>query len=128
MKIKVIETKVEEIEKEIDIKFPFYYTVDFSDYNDDPDEIDDIKTVYGRITEDGNVVEIIEAFNADDSEIYSLKTELIDINNICDTEYCELINDIEEFESDEIVFDEARERFIEYVNENLGGGFIIGSN
>ena len=127
MKIKVIETKVEEIEKEIDIIFPFYYTVDFSDYSEDPEEMDDMKTVYGRITEEGNVTEIVEAFNADDSEVYTLKSDSIDINEIYNTQYYELIG-IKEFESDEMEFEETRERFIEYVNEHLGGGFMIGSN
>jgi hypothetical protein len=127
MKIKVTETKTDYIEKEIDITFPFYYTIDISEYNDDDEKLDDIKTIFGRVNEEGEMVEIIEMYLSDDTEIYTLKNNFIDLNDIIDTKLNDMLTN-KEFISDEIEFNEAKERFIEQVNGKLGGGFIIGSN
>jgi len=124
MKINVVEEKVDFEEKELEIKFPFYYQMELS--NDD----ESYKHLYTKVTEDGKIVKIVEICLHDEHEIFTIDVGYIDLEDLDYEDELNLIFQNEKnFELSEEEYSEIENRFLNFVNENFKNSlFAIGTN
>jgi len=116
MKIKVLEERVEYVDSEIDVVFPYYYSIDLTDFDDEL--TDDTRHLYGRLTEDGKIIEIVESYINDDSEMYSIRSEYVDFtNDLTETKVNDIL--IGDYSSTEEEFDDVRQRYLDYIEEHF---------